>query len=193
MIVYFHINILHIGIILKLIITKMSKVEKLFNLIGMKNYVSAVNAYHNFSHIKTGSLLLGLGFGLASYYYYKQIKEFNLKASEYLTHLSSPDVTYLNKYFHLSKDGVQHSFLKIHYRDYEHHFKMRPTKITGYFDHSKEIHVKVPFTKYYRVFTPFYYLDYNDSYTKNNHFSAERDNFAKYAITKGALVVERGL
>jgi hypothetical protein len=171
----------------------MSKVEKIFNLIGMKNYVQAVHSYQSITQIRLGALFLGLGLGFGSYYYYRQITAYNLKASEYLTKLSSPDVTYLNKYFHLTKDSIQQSFLKIQYRDYEQHFKMRPTKITGYFDHSKEIHVKVPFTDFYRVFTPFYYLDYNDAYTKNNHFTADKDEYAKYAITKGAIVVERGL
>lgn len=170
----------------------MSKVEKFFNLVGLRNYVYAVKSYHNISHIRSGATMLGLGFGLASYIYYRLIREYNLKASQYMTTLSSTDVANLNKYFKLTNAGVQVSFLKLQQYDYDKHFKMQPTQVTGYFDHAKEVHVKVPNSNLYRVFTPFYYLDYNEAYIKNE-MTVGKDQLSKYAITKGAIVVERGL
>lgn len=176
----------------------MSRAATLLKTLGLKNYASQVE--NSSRSTKTGFKILGIfGLGLGLYFRNK-FKESNLLEGEVENIFYSSRPFDLNSFIRLlpiEKQEYENPFNKMQKEVYEQVFLGKQCRVTGYFDHSKEI--KVPYKNEhdgkpgYLIFSPFYYVDYENK----PHESEQINNFLKNETsdkiyTKGSIIVNRG-
>lgn len=169
----------------------MSFIANLYRSFGLKQYVQLVKEAENRRMVKKGALALSVLTGSLAYFIYSKQKMTEEKVSEYLFNLSGPSKNINLMHYlapNLSYSNLLASIDKV---SYEKMFFMKPCKVTGYFDHSKEIHVLCE--KYgqkgFLVFTPFYYANYKDYEIKEVNDPEKR---LKNDSQQGTIVVNRG-
>ena len=171
------------------------KVEKLYNAMGMSSWVNSVRQTKG---ARTGFGLLTLAFGGICYYNYNQRKSYSEKWSELEKNLHRDFAIDLNSliWYNHVKGRYDNHISRMSQTDYDEQYFMRRCKVTGSFDHTKEILVpqKRGYEKGYLVFTPFYYADFqlplkDDQKTQNNF---DDTNLPDQYIQKDAVIVNRG-
>jgi len=172
-----------------------SRVEKLYNSLGISNYLKSVKSTKG---AKTGFGLLGIVFGSLCYYNYNKSRVFSSKYSEFYQKLHQSHAIDLNSliWYNTQKAKYENIISQMNQNDYNNRFFMSRCKVTGSFDHSKEILVpnKKNNEEGYLVFTPFYYADFTGKLVEN---SAEENNFDNTNLPdrylqKDAIIVNRG-
>jgi hypothetical protein len=172
-----------------------SRVELLYNSLGMSNWVKSVRQTKG---AKEGFTLLTLTFGSYFYYNYIQNRVFNEKYGELENKLYRTHAIDLNSliWYNTQMAKYDNHLSRMTEHDYNERYFMQRCSVTGSFDHSKEILVprKRNFQEGYYVFTPFYYADFtmpvaDDDIDQNAHDDTYYPD--KY-IQKDAVIVNRG-
>lgn len=171
------------------------RVEKLYNAMGMSSWVTSVRQTKG---ARTGFTLLTLVFGGISYYNYNKRTSFGDKWSELEKKLHRDFAIDLNSliWYNHTKGKYDNHLSRMSEEDYEKQYFMARCKVTGSFDHTKEILVpqRRNQERGYLVFTPFYYADFqlplkDDQKTANTY---DYTNLPDRYIQKDAVIVNRG-
>lgn len=173
----------------------MSKAERIFKGLGLGNYVSSIksNSLKEIKHFKYAASILGTGiFSFAVYLYFAE-RNIRMKQDQLYTTLVSSPVINLNSLSRANSSGENINLIdNISKDNYKHFYFMKQAKITGYFDHTKEILVyrKQNGVEGYDVLTPFYFMDYVNS--SANVEKGFKELYPDFAIVKGGIAVNRG-
>lgn len=170
--------------------------ESVLSILGMKNLIYAVREHEQRNLLKKGLWFVSITSGLLSYYFYKKEYNFISKYSEYRHKLLNQPVLNLNKLVAVNINSKHHNLLNSVENKYDEVYKMKTCKLTGYFDHSKEIHI--PHIENgiegYLVFSPFYYVDY--VLPEKNLGTKENLGFTEFQpdkfTLKGTMIVDKG-
>jgi len=178
-----------------------SRAYNLFSFFGFSNWANQVKQSSNVTKkglAFIGATLISGGLYLKNKSSHNQILYHQIEANMKKSPLD------LNSLVRLFNDENVHQYsnpLKYMRREvYEKVFLGRQLKVTGFFDHSKEI--KIPTNDYrqkgYYIFTPFYYVDYErrpyeEKMGKGYEEMDMKDYIPKNFHIKGAVIVNRGL
>eukprot|EP00340_Litonotus_pictus_P001552 CAMPEP_0170529686 /NCGR_PEP_ID=MMETSP0209-20121228/27806_1 /TAXON_ID=665100 ORGANISM="Litonotus pictus, Strain P1" /NCGR_SAMPLE_ID=MMETSP0209 /ASSEMBLY_ACC=CAM_ASM_000301 /LENGTH=239 /DNA_ID=CAMNT_0010821949 /DNA_START=197 /DNA_END=916 /DNA_ORIENTATION=+ len=105
--------------------------------------------------------------------------------------MSKSPLINLNSLFRTNKDSTTDYIENISKANFDYFHKLKPSKLTGYFDHSREILVsqKKNGVEGYYVITPFFFMDY---VMPTEDLSKYKEFFADFMVLKGAIPVNRG-
>lgn len=170
--------------------------ESVLSILGLKNVIYAVREHEQRNLLKKGLWFISLSSGLLSYYFYKKGYNYVSKYSEYKNRLLNSPVLNINKLVGVKVNGNNLNSLVSVFGKYDEVYKMKTCKLTGYFDHSKEIHI--PHSKNgidgYLVFSPFFYADYvlpDKTVPINTDLGTKEFQPDKF-VMKGSIIVEKG-
>lgn len=178
----------------KTAINKLPRREnKLVSLIGENDFVKAVRSMRNIRNFRTGSLVLMLLSGSLTYYFYRSHYS-NLMTVSHAVYRFTKDRTIdLNAQVYIDAFGEVNNRLKrMTEKQYQNIYNYRLTKVTGYFDHNKEIHIPRTLNgeEGYDIITPFYY--YNIDNVKNEGLKGATSAVPEEQSLRGGIAVRRG-
>lgn len=138
--------------------------DKLVKLLGVDNFAGYVrSSTHNIHAFRKGCFVLGIASFFAWYFQQAYRRERMLLESEGINKLMNAVPMDLHKFIQsYAKGGLTNHLTSIHKVLFESKLKFYGFKATGYFDHTREIHVPrtINNEEGYDIYTPFFYFDY---------------------------------
>jgi hypothetical protein len=136
------------------------KSYKISNLLGLKSFRTQIQEVSNPRALKAGASIISSIFLALGYYHHRAFYFSSLQYSTYFHNLTAKPILNINKLLELDNQQMYYSPLsQMEPTHFDQKIKMHTAKVTGTFDHAKEI--LVPSTKNgvrgYNVFAPFYY------------------------------------